>query len=224
MKRLALLIALACSFCASAREPLRIHPIGDSITQGGSTSKGGPELTYRYPLQQALAGLGIAFDFVGGNRKGLDASPWPASFDPDHDGYYGRTTAQVRDLMAPIPSDVAIIDLGTNDANQWNVWRYIVDPMATIIVRLRAANPRVAVFIAEPSFGDSSRGWLRRTALQQLARDLSTRQSPVIFVPAPASWDPAADTFDGVHPNARGSTKLAAGFIAAMLNSSIGLR
>src|SRR6478735_5481982 len=115
MKRLALLIALACSFCASAREPLRIHPIGDSITQGGSTSKGGPELTYRYPLQQALAGLGIAFDFVGGNRKGLDASPWPASFDPDHDGYYGRTTAQVRDLMAPIPSDVAIIDLGTND-------------------------------------------------------------------------------------------------------------
>ena len=68
--------------------------IGDDVTQGGFAGR--PDYTYRLPLQRMLAALGRKADFIGSQTRGLDGSPWPAGFDPDHEGYYGATTEQIK--------------------------------------------------------------------------------------------------------------------------------
>ena len=72
---------------------------------------------------------------------------WPAGFEPDHEGYYGTTTAQVCEKVtgslpqAPAP-DVALIYVGTNDK-----LGETVDPLAEIVRQLRARNRGINVYV-----------------------------------------------------------------------------
>lgn len=70
-------------------EPIRIMPMGDSITAG--TEPGG----YRAPLQKLLQQEGIRFDFVGNQISGNDPSP-----DPDHWGKSGWGIARTDEPLA----------------------------------------------------------------------------------------------------------------------------
>ena len=93
-------LALPLLFCVSvSAEPMRVLCIGDSITQGGRKDRA--ELTYRLPLQQMLKAL-RPVDFIGTQRAGLDGFPWPVTFDPDHESYYGETTEQVRERLGAL--------------------------------------------------------------------------------------------------------------------------
>ena len=85
---------------ASSAKPLRILPLGDSITRGSylprkdATAAGLPYPLgggWRKPLQDKLLAAGIAFDFVGELRYaafGKDGVVDP-NFDPDHHGLAG---------------------------------------------------------------------------------------------------------------------------------------
>lgn len=99
-------------------EPLRILPLGDSITRGSylaqqeGKSVGLPHPDgggWRKPLQDKLRAAGIAFDFVGelnyaafGRNGVVDAA-----FDPDHHGLAGFSNARIlTGGLVPTPPDV----------------------------------------------------------------------------------------------------------------------
>lgn len=102
----------------SSAKPLRILPLGDSITRGSYLAqKNGrasglpnPEAGgYRKPLQDLLRAEGIAFDFVGGLNYaafGKDGIVDPL-FDADHHGLAGfSNTGILNGGTVPTPQDV----------------------------------------------------------------------------------------------------------------------
>jgi acyl-CoA thioesterase I len=212
-------IALLClTGLSMAAEPMRILCIGDSITQGGRAGR--TEYTYRLPLQRMLKALGREVDFIGTRSNGLDGSPWPIDFDPDHEGYYGATTQQIaRELLAHLPSlpppDIAIIHIGTNDADRWNSYEAVALPLARMIKALRARNPRVMVLVADPAL-TGARGRLQRLVIESIVEALSTQPSLVSWIEPAPLWG-ASDKFDGVHPNPRGGDRLAVQFLQMLL-------
>lgn len=207
-----------------APPPLRILPLGDSITQGGRADR--QEYTYRLPLQRMLRDAGVPFEFVGSMSGGLQAdATWPQPFDPRHEGHYGWKTAAVRDALTgwtdkwAAPPDVALIHLGTNDQGS-DAATTIVAPLREIIALLRKKNPRVVVLLGHLNFNGGAALQIR-PAVTAMARAVSTPESPVRTVDHFEGWteDPAkpnTDTFDWAHPNPQGQEKMARRWFTAM--------
>lgn len=217
---------------AKSPEPPRhyhILPLGDSITQGGRMPN---EYTYRWPLFQLLTDAGVDFDFVGSLTTGLVADfKWPEEykgkkFDPHHEGHYGWKTGAVRDHLAEwskswqAAPDIVLIHLGTNDQSSQDFQADVVKPLTDIVHLLREKNPHVIVLLGHLNFSGGSALQIR-PLIEQLAKDLSTADSPVATVHHYASWSevpdgPHADTFDWAHPNPSGQQKMAQAWYNAM--------
>ncbi len=227
MKLLFVVVSLAFLTSASA-EPVRILPIGDSITQGGK--RGVEEFTYRWPLFGSLKEAGVEFDFIGTRTAGLDPeAKWPdykgTAFDLDHEGYYGGKTAKVvaevtSHLGQLAPPDIALIHLGTNDQNAADLAAAVIQPLETLIAQLRARNPKVAVLVGHLNFNGGAALKIR-TLVEEMAQRLHTPASPVVTVHHYRGWkeNPQAggtDTFDWAHPNPQGQRKMADAWFAAM--------
>lgn len=112
MKSLAALFA--CQVALLASEPIRILPLGDSITRGSYLVKHEDGSTFALPhpenggwrldLQTKLRAAGFTFDFVGPLNYCASSDP---SFDPDHCGLSGFTAAKILDGgVVPTPPDV----------------------------------------------------------------------------------------------------------------------
>ncbi len=103
------------AYYASAQTPVKIMPLGDSITFGAQRV-GNPPGGYRKELGTRLGSAGISYDFVGESSE----NPAPG-IDPNHNGYPGIRTDQV---LAKIDSwlnknpDIVLLKLGTNDMLQ----------------------------------------------------------------------------------------------------------
>ena len=96
---------------ADGKKPLRILPLGDSITRGSYIKRydDGPHKGkaiglphsegggYRKPLQDKLRAAGIAYDFVGELNYGAFGRDGvvDAEFDPDHHGLAGFSNARI---------------------------------------------------------------------------------------------------------------------------------
>jgi len=205
--------------CLPALAQVRILCIGDSSTEGGIAGR--PDYTYRLPLQRMLTALGRKADFIGTRSRGLDGYPWPAGFDPDHEGYYGATTEQIKAQVLPHlaqlpPPDIALIDVGSNDADRWNAVAAVAKPLEQIIVALRRRNPNVVVLVAEQGL-DGWRGKMQRFWVARKANEMSTRASPVEIVPMPGNWG-ATDMFEhDTHANERGQVRLAAQWLVPLV-------
>ena len=203
--------------------PVRIIPIGDSVTEGGRVDR--KEYTYRWPLARFLEDEGVCFEFIGSHSSGFDPQVrWPKPRDSVHEGYYGATTSQVRDmLLGSLPAlpapEIALVHLGTNDSPR-AFGRDTVRAMRDIVHLLREANPRVVILIGQIKL-EALRGAVVHLRLARLAAMETTVLSPVVTVNQYSNWnsDPAsreADTFDGVHPNLRGQRKMAEAWLSAM--------
>ena len=143
-----------------AGTPLRLLPIGDSITAGcGSLARpptwdsgcdnGAPAAgsgSYRAPLYHALLGSGVdagAFLFVGSQSSGPDSVPQAQWV---HEGHAGWTVSQLTGisyLWGPLKPDVVLIHAGTNDAGgAHSVATFVSDMTALINATLTQASPR----------------------------------------------------------------------------------
>ncbi|MFW6033241.1 MAG: GDSL-type esterase/lipase family protein [Phycisphaeraceae bacterium] len=213
-------------------EPIRILPLGDSITQGGSNKDHRPnEYTYRWPLFGMLTEAGVNFDFIGSLDHGLDKDyAWPdyqgIAFDMDHEGHYGWKTDRVREELPgwmetyPAPADMALIHLGTNDQGSEDVEKDIVEPLEQIIAMLREANPEVVVLVGHLNFNGGAALEIR-PLVEDMAERLDTEQSPVKTVHHYQGWhekprEENTDTYDWAHPNPRGQRKMAKKWFEAM--------
>lgn len=233
------ILGMATWRCEATPPPVRILPLGDSITQGGRSDR--EEYTYRLPLQRLLVNAGVNFDFIGSLNTGLErGARWPnvapgVRFDPDHEGHYGWRTAEVRDqlqawLQFYSPPNIALIHLGTNDQNAADratseaeanrlLTGAIVEPLKDIIRMLRARNPRIVILVGHLNFDHEAAQAIRRL-VEAMAARLSTQDSPIVtvhhyrgFIAAPGA---GSDTFDWLHPTPRGQEKMAIAWFNAM--------
>ena len=217
------LIFLIFIFTSSAQDkPIRILPIGDSITQGGKVKQ--KEYTYRYPLFCMLKDAGVNFDFIGSLKTGLQKeATWPdykgEKFDLDHEGHYGWKTGKVYEKLPgwmkkyPEGCDIALIHLGTNDQGSKDFNKDIVEPLKGIIKLLRQQNPKVIVFVGHLNFQGGSAAKIR-PLVESMVKEVSTEESPVKTVHFYKGWvanpkSPGSDTFDWAHPNPQGQKKMA---------------
>ena len=189
---------------------VRIMALGDSIT--------GSPGCWRALLWQRLRNSGITdIDFVGT----LPPQGCGFTYDGENEGHGGFLATNVANqnqlpgwLSATLP-DIVIMHFGTNDV--WNniAPATILTAFAKLVDQMRASNPSMKVLVAKiipmnPSnCGDCGQRVVNfNNAIPAWASGKSTAQSPITVVDQWTGFSTAADTYDGVHPNASGDQKV----------------
>jgi hypothetical protein len=195
---------------------LKIVPLGNSITQGAATSQG--KYSYRRNLWHKLNDAGYSVDFVGSLDTDNKDRPFPdATFDHDHEGHWGwRADSILGELagwLAGYTPDVALIHLGSNDANQGNTVASTLAELEAIIGVLRSDNAQITIFLAQilPLEDAEKNANINgiNAGLVPLAANLDQAQSRIILVDQNSGWNIATHTYDGVHPNSTGEERMA---------------
>jgi len=195
--------------------PVRIMPLGDSITAGPGC--------WRAFLWNQLQTAGYTdIDFVGSVSDGGGCNPG-FSYDFNHEGHGGFSATGIADnnqlppwLSAASP-DIVLMHLGTND--MWGGFIPLqnkLNAITKLVGQMRANNPNMKIIVAQiipmsPSncptcaadvvaFNNAIPGW---------AAGLTTAQSPIFVVDQWSGFDVVADTYDGVHPVTSGFMKMA---------------
>lgn len=198
----------------------RIMPIGDSITQADSSTD-----SYRRPLWHDLTAVGFDVDFVGSQDSNFNGPTPNPDFDLEHEGHWGWRADEF--LAADrLPQwalvhqpDVVLLHLGTNDVRVGQIVASTIDELRQIVEILRNVNPEIVVFIARviPSTQPWGGGLEDlNQEIPNLVASLDAPASPVFIVDQFAEFDASVDTYDGVHPNLAGETKMAAKWFAAV--------
>jgi lysophospholipase L1-like esterase len=212
------------SAAGGGRQPWRIVPLGDSITQLTCTSQ---------LLWQALREAGVqSFDMIGTSHSELDCGVQDADRDNEgHGGYLatdmvddGKHASELSTWCEADKGDVVLLHLGTNDiAHSSFTATTILSAFSKILAKLRAVQPHVVVFVAQiiqmniSACSDCSERVLAlNKQIPHWAKRESREQSPVYVVDQFSGFDPATDTADGIHPNKQGSQKMAIQWAAAL--------
>ena len=214
MKLLAFLLVLTASLHA-AQNTFRIMPVGDSITEGGSSFS-----NWRYPLWEKLRTAGYIIEYVGSRKS-------PSRIgDLCHEGYGGKNSAflaaTVPANFRKHPADIVLLHAGHNHFADQKPVPGIVSDTEKMIEAFRKVNPEVVVLLAQPIPSGKLPKYSYipdlHAALARLAARIDTARSRVIIVPMGDGFDPATDTVaDLVHPNARGAEKMADHWFAALV-------
>ncbi|MFC7479149.1 cellulose binding domain-containing protein [Luedemannella flava] len=200
---------------ASSATPLRIMPLGDSITAGTGC--------WRAFLWNKLQTAGHTnIDFVGGVSDGGGCNPGFA-YDFDHEGHGGYSATGIADnnqlppWLAAARPDVILVHLGTND--MWGGWIPLstkITAFTKLVGQMRADNPNVKIIVAKiiPMSASACATCPAdviafNNALPAWAAGLTTSQSPIVLADLWTGFDTTTDTGDGVHPNTAGYQKMA---------------
>jgi lysophospholipase L1-like esterase len=209
-------VAPPAAAAAPTGRPVKIMPLGDSITWGvGSPTNSG----YRAPLWRRLvADAGLAVDFVGSQQSGTLA-------DTDNEGHPGwkiaEIAANVDGWLAAYQPDVVLLHIGTNDINQNDNVPTAPDRLSSLIDQITRAVPDARVIVAAivpttdsernaktVAFNARIPGMVQAKAAagkQVSYADLYNTMSPT-----------SADFTDLLHPNDGGFAKMAANWYAAL--------
>jgi lysophospholipase L1-like esterase len=208
-------LVLACLVVqpsAAAAAPVRIMPLGDSITAGPGC--------WRALLWDQLQRTGYTnIDFVG-TQTGGGCS---VAHDGDHEGHGGFSATGIADQnqlpgwLAATNPHIVLMHLGTNDLWGGTIsTEAILAAYTKLVGQMRANNPDVKVIVAqiipmEPAncTGCAQRVVALNNAIPGWAAGLSTTRSPITVVDQWTGFSAATDTFDGVHPVDSGFRKMA---------------
>ncbi len=196
----------------AATAPVRIMPLGDSIT-------GGPGC-WRAVLWQRLQASGYTnIDMVGTlPGGGCNVATWDGD-NEGHGGYKATDVASQNLLvgwLATTKPDVVLMHFGTNDI--WNAIPVssILSAYTTLVDQMRASNPAMRIIVAQiiPMTPSGCANCAQEVvdlnaAIPSWAAGKSTAQSPIQVVDQWTGFDSVADTIgDGVHPNDAGFQKM----------------
>jgi lysophospholipase L1-like esterase len=199
----------------SAPTPVRIMPLGDSITAGPGC--------WRAMLWHQLQLAGHTnIDFVGTQSDGGGCNPG-YSYDFDHEGHGGFAATGIADnnqlppWLAAARPDIVLVHLGTND--MWGHFISTATKLAAftkLVGQMRASNPNMKIIVAQiiPMSAAACSTCPAdivefNNALPAWASGLTTAQSPITLADQWTGFDAVADTVDGVHPNTGGFQKMA---------------
>lgn len=203
-------------------KPLRIMPLGDSITQSTKAVR-----SYRYWLWKTLEPE-MALDFVG-SKSDFFTPFWPDAFsiysllgvsepddfDQDHEGHWGWTSGSVLEefegWFSQSRPDLILIHLGTNDMGYLDGPARAERNVRKIIQTAARINSSVRVLLAQliPARGGESKISRFNDKLVTLAHDLQKKQIDVQVVDLNTGFDLETMTYDGLHPNEQGAKWMA---------------
>lgn len=218
-----LLIALSPMTAFSQSTPVKILPLGDSITQGDTLYN-----SYRRPLWHALNDDGYDVDFVGSLTSNAGGAAPDPDFDLDHEGHHGWRADQVLDSLPGwvegYDFDIVLLHIGHNDLNRvdrnGSVVQATLDDIDGIIDVLRSDNPNVTILLAQliPSCRPIRDVNIEsfNALVPDYAAGKTTTNSPVIVVDHFTGFDANTDTYDCSHPNVTGEQKMADTWQAAL--------
>jgi lysophospholipase L1-like esterase len=196
----------------SAAAPVRIMPLGDSITAGPGC--------WRALLWDHLQRTGLTnIDFVGTQQGGGCSVP----FDIDHEGHAGFAATGIADQnqlpawLAATSPDIVLMHLGTNDMWGGTISTdAILAAYSKLVDQMRANNPTMKIIVAQiipmnpPSCAVCAQEVVALdNALPAWAAGKTTAQSPITVVDQWTGFNSATDSVDGVHPNDVGFQKMA---------------
>jgi lysophospholipase L1-like esterase len=214
---------------AQAAPTTRVLITGDSITQGS-----GGDWTWRYRLWQHLDATAPGrVDLVGpsstlydNERQTFDSTAYlDPAFDRDHaarwGGAYRDVGQEIGGLVEGYQPDVVVDALGTNDLGYHGESADQVEArLRAFVAAARAARPGVdLVLVSVPDrVGDAAAYDAR---LAGVAADLDTDSSRVVVADIGAFLS-GDETYDGLHPSARGELRIAAAVADALAGLGIG--
>jgi hypothetical protein len=195
---------------------LRIMVVGDSLSHGYAG-----DWSWRYWVDQELRRQHVRADFVGPRRLPYRGTRYerPTAWDEDHASEAGSTVdvhlPRIAEEMRDYHPDLLVVELGYNDLAHRDDASTVVTQLQELIQRARLAYPATRVLLAEITSSQSHRyDAISADANAQLAAWAPLNGVTVIHNrtgtgPGTLRWDPARDTWDGLHPNATGQTLLA---------------
>ena len=199
----------------SAAAPVRIMPLGDSITAGPGC--------WRAILWHELQTAGYTnIDFVGSVADG--GCNYGYTYDGDNEGHGGYAATGIADnnqlppWLAAANPDIVLMHLGTNDMWGGTIsTSTILAAYTKLVGQMRANNPNMKILVAQiipmnpPSCTTCAASVVALdNAIPAWAAGLTTAQSPIVVVDQWTGFDDATDTAgDGVHPNDAGFQKMA---------------
>ncbi|ETK30874.1 cellulose-binding protein [Microbispora sp. ATCC PTA-5024] len=189
---------------------VRIMPLGDSIT--------GSPGCWRALLWNRLQSSGYtAIDMVGT----LPPQGCSVPYDGDNEGHGGYLATDVADQnllpgwLAATHPDIVMMHFGTNDVWNNKSPATITAAFGKLVDQMRADNPNMKILVAKilPMNPGNCADCGRRVvalndAIPAWAASKSTAASPIVVVDQWTGFSTAADTYDGVHPNASGDQKM----------------
>lgn len=191
---------------ASAAAPVKVMPLGDSITDGYNVPGG-----YRIDLEDSLAAGRYAVDFVGSQANGPESL-----LDREHEGHSGwridEITANVEPWLRAHQPDVILLKIGTNDILQTYDVANAPRRLSELIDRIAVAAPSATILVSTltplgPTQRDD-RVQSFNAALPAIVNDKVAGGKDVELVdmyPALTTGDLA----DDVHPDIGGYDKMA---------------
>jgi lysophospholipase L1-like esterase len=196
---------------AEPQRPLRVMPLGDSITFGtGSSTFDG----YRKDLHRRLTSAGLDVNFVGSLHSGTGA-------DTNHEGHKGWTIQRLANhvdrWLADYEPDVILLHIGTNDMVR------DIPGAATrldrLLDRIAAARPEAEVFVAQivglADYPDVA-GQQERTAAFNRAVPRIVQDKGERFHLVDQSGIHGIDMFNREHPNDYGYRQISWNWYRAM--------
>ncbi|MGW2722711.1 ricin-type beta-trefoil lectin domain protein [Streptomyces sp. NPDC001492] len=193
---------------AASNTPLRVMPLGDSITWGVGSSTGNG---YRGPLWNQLTADGHPLDFVGTVRNG-------SMSDPDNEGHSGYRIDQIAALadasLTRYRPNVVTLHIGTNDLQGASEVNTAIGRLRSLVDQITADVPDATVLVASLVVSTSSseeqfRGAYNQ-ATRQIVSDAQAAGKHVAFVDMSSLT--TADLADPLHPNDSGYQKMADAF------------
>ncbi|WP_370963754.1 fibronectin type III domain-containing protein [Amycolatopsis sp. cg9] len=207
----------------------QVMVVGDSISQGSAG-----DFTWRYRFDKHETAVNAQLSLVGPRDDLFDnvAGTWndnhtyaDPAFTQYHDAIWGESlggaAARVEGDVGAHHPDYLLVLLGINDLGFG-----MSDPagteasLRTFIANAREADPGVQFVFgtvlpnqrteSEPAFAASVADFNAR--LRRTVDELSTVDSQVHVAETAKDIVPAADLWDGTHPNAQGEVKIAAAF------------
>ena len=201
--------------------PIRIMPLGDSITYGTPIPGG-----YRNPLYHALTNLGYNVNFIG-TQNGNATNALPEIYHEGHGGWkisdpsiglYENILGWFASIADP---DVILLHIGTNDSGGGTTFTNAIDRLDALITRMAVAKPNAHIIVTS---------LMKRTGSNYTA--ITNYFNP--FVPGKCAAQAAlgrrvtfldmhaylelTDMSDGLHPNAGGYMKMANAWVPAITN------
>jgi lysophospholipase L1-like esterase len=222
---LAAAVLFATATATASAAPIRIMPLGDSIT--------GSPGCWRALLWNRLQNAGHTdVDFVGT----LPAQGCSVPYDGDNEGHGGFLATNVANQnqlpgwLAATRPDIVMMHFGTNDVWSNIPAATILSAYTTLVNQMRASNPAMKILVAKiiPMNPPTCPECAQRTvtlnnAIPGWAAATSTQQSPITVVDQWTGFSTATDTYDGVHPNAAGDQKISDKWYPALVDALTGV-
>lgn len=202
---------------AQTPSPLRVMPVGDSITvgSGGTANLGG----YRGTLYTLLQNAGYNPDFIGTQTNNSSSLT-----DQNHQGQGGWRIDQIDSnitawFAAVDDPDVILLHIGTNDFGQSYNTPTAKDRLDALILKMATLRPHANIIVTNLM----ERGEPANTKIQDefnpFVQDIVNAHAidgrKVTFLDMRAAV-PLADMPDNLHPNQTGYDKMAAAWLPAI--------